>query len=126
MSDKKYTFIPLIGGLFNALSFNRVELRVHDALNELDARLDALEGGSVAESVATEPVKEVAPVVADEPIVETVEDDAPEPDLSWRAIADPAVLKEFALETYGLEIKGNKKAATIIAEIDEHLKSKES
>jgi len=94
MSDKKYAFIPLIGGLFNAISFNRVELRVHAALNELDARLTALEGGTVAESVATEPVKEVAPVVVDEPVAEVYDTRTNDyPIEKLREIADTMGLK---------------------------------
>ncbi len=43
----------------------------------------------------------------------------------WEASDDAQALKEFAMEEYGLEIKGNKKADTVRKEIAEFLEDAE-
>lgn len=72
---------------------------------------------------APEPVAETAvnePTLSDESKDNETDGDSN----TWLDITDPSTLKEFALETWGLEIKGNKKVETIVAEIREHIEGK--
>ena len=84
------------------------------AVNELTARIDALEGNSGQHA----PLEETETVSADADLQEPAE---LEPAFDWNTSNSQADLKAFALAQYGLTIKGNKKPETIRAELAAHI-----
>lgn len=111
-------FKAITAGLFNAITVTKRLRVMWEAITSLDERLKAVECGADAQTTHEATVTIAEPVEASEPAISAVDVN------SWRAITDTAALKEFALDAYGLEIKGNKKAETIIAEIDTYLAKK--
>lgn len=112
----KYKAIMI--GMFGVMSVNRNFRTLTDKCNELEARLDAIDGG-VVETVADEAAQ---PVDAEPEQTETVADEKDQP-FDWKTSDDAAALKAFALDQFGLGIKGNKKADTIRKEIEGFLES---
>ena len=108
MNIKDYLFRALMPSMFNARVITMCFREVWEALKSIEARLDVLDGGNVAESVATEPVVEVEPVIVE----------PEEKAFDWKTSEDAKAMKDFALSEFGLGIKGNKKAATIRKEIE--------
>ena len=96
-----------MAGNFGAISVN-------NRLRELHERIDALEA-----RIGTETPEIHAA------IVETVTRDSAEvitlEQFDWKTSGDVKALKEFALSEFGFEVKGNKKAGTVRAEIEAHL-----
>lgn len=98
--------------LSNLIPINARFRALYEAVGELVKRVSALEDGGAttsdeSEQSFVEPPKESSTVG------------------SWRDIEDAGLLKEYAFAEYGLEIKGNKKADTIIREIECFLEAKE-
>ena len=114
---EKYTFKAIMSGMFNAITVNRRLKDVSAALNELNSRIDALGGIEPAAVTSDESAKVAeAPVAAES--TDTLQE---EPTFDWQTSDDVVALKEFALERFKLEIKGNKKADTVRKEIAAYL-----
>lgn len=94
-------------GTFGVLAVNRKLRELWTAIEEIRAHIGMTDGE--AETVAEAPVT-VTETVAEQPKEE-------EPAFDWKTSDDVPALKAFALETFGLEIKGNKKAETVRSEI---------
>lgn len=102
--------------LSNLIPINARFRAAYEAIGELKSRLDAIEGKGA--SANAESFDE-----SEQTIAEPKKESESVGDESWRDIKDASALKEFALEMWGFEIKGNKKPETIIAEIDEFLEA---
>ena len=109
-------FIP-IRNLANLIPINARLRYLFESVAELKSRLDALEGVKPAAVTSDESAKVVeAPVAAES--TDTLQE---EPAFDWQTSDDVVALKEFALERFKLEIKGNKKADTVRKEIAAYL-----
>ena len=125
MKFKLMQFIP-IRTLSNIIPINAKLRYLFGAVAEILTRLEALEPQAV-ETVADTPVEVVAPVAEAVTVDESqVIDGNTSKPFDWKTSDDAGALKQFAADEFDLEIKGNKKADTVRAEIAEYLALKEA
>lgn len=101
--------------LQNIIPFNKKMIEIVDQVNKLTQIIESNESPSKAnETDKQEMAVEVTVSVPEDPAV-----------FDWRTSEDVAALKEYAKESFDLEIKGNKKADTVREEIREFLSLKD-
>lgn len=99
----KYT--PLTSGLFGPVAVNRKLKQLWDEIDTLKAVIAEMSERKEIEHVELNPEEQT------------------EEEFNWRTSQNATALKDFAFESLGVTIKGNKKPETIRDEIKEFIES---
>lgn len=109
-------FKTIMAGNFGPIAVNNRLRQLHERIEKLEALIESDEPVIHAEP---ENATETAPDTATDNSADTVTFES----FNWQESDDVQAMKSFAKDTFGLEIRGNKKADTVRKEIEGFLET---